>query len=135
MKRIICLLALLLITSLNISAKDNSATTSEQVKATQKFLPMRIDDNTTWVEIAGSKNSLIYFYQINDISDQQVKDAHSSIKNSVQTKLKDAYANNKGFAQLADKGVNFTYIYVNGNDDFITSFTFTPAEFNWFVEV
>jgi hypothetical protein len=122
------ILTIILLSTAALYSKDNSGLIKRQVEKEKAFVPMKVDKNTTWTEIIGSKNIITYIYKINDFKDADVISSGKNIKKSVLDKLKKFYNSNPNFKVLIDQGINITYLYTNKDDNVILSFSFNPAD-------
>lgn len=103
--------------------QDPQTQLEKAVKMLSKKVPMRIDGNTTVTKIAAGKMKIIYTYEINGLSDNDVINGKRELERLVTAEMK----KNKSQLQAYVKNkISMQYIYKNKKGKELVSFTLKP---------
>ena len=108
----------------NIGAKMEMKNVAEMMT---KKLPQAIDTNTTAikVEYLETENTIVYYYEVNHVTKEDVETKISSLKTNQIEFIK----TNPDNGVYIKAEVTFKYIYSNSNGEELGSFTILPSEY------
>ena len=108
----------------NIRAKMEMKNVAEMMT---KKLPQTVDTNTTAikVEYLENENILVFYYEVNNVTKEDVETKISSLKNN-QIKFIKNNPNNNAYLKAE---VTFKYIYSDSNETELGSYTILPNEY------
>ena len=108
----------------NIRAKMEMKSVAEMMT---KKLPQAVDSNTTAikVEYLENENTLVFYYEIVNVTKEDVETKISSLKTNQIEFIK----NNPNNSDYLKAEVTFRYIYSDSNDTELGSYTILPIEY------
>lgn len=106
-------------------AGDPQAELERAVKQLSPEVPKQINATTTLVEIQAANREVIYIYQVNDLPDQQVRQATDAIKQGVESAM--AQKKNKLRFYIQHK-IPMTYVFRSAQGDELVRYSLHPWE-------